>query len=203
MLLTAFEHAQARMPRPDARHRIEHCSVVTQALLDRIKKDGIVIVPHSYEWEHGDKFSSYGEKRWEWMFPNKRGIDMGIPVAGHSDSPISAADPLLRMQCLVTRTSAEGMVIAASQQMSAAAALRIWTVGGAYATFEEKIKGTIAAGCWRTSSCSRQIPRQPPALTIKDIVVERTVMGGKTVYERTADAARLSLYAPGSYHDLL
>ena len=71
---------------------------------------------------HGDKLSSYGENRWEWMFPNKRGIDMGIPVAGHSDSPISAADPLLRMQCLVTRTSAEGMVIAASQRMSAAAA---------------------------------------------------------------------------------
>ena len=52
-----------------------------------------MIVPHSYEWEHGDKFSSYGEKRWEWMFPNKRGIDMGIPVAGHSDSPITQRTP--------------------------------------------------------------------------------------------------------------
>jgi hypothetical protein len=200
MLLTAFEHAQARMPRPDARHRIEHCSIVTQALLDRIKKDGIVIVPHSYEWEHGDKFSSYGEKRWEWMFPNKRAIDMGIPVAGHSDSPISAADPMLRVQCLVTRTSAEGVVIAASQQMSAEAALRIWTVGGAYATSEEKIKGTIAPGMLADFAVLSADPTKTPGLKIKDIVVERTIMGGKTVYQRTADAARLSLYAPGSYH---
>ena len=97
MMLTAVEDAQARQPRPDARPRIEHCSVVRQDLLDRIKQDGVVIVPHSYEWEHGDKLSSYGEKRWEWMFPNKRGIDMGIPVAGHSDSPIGAADPMLRI----------------------------------------------------------------------------------------------------------
>ena len=41
MLLTAFEHAQARMPRPDTQHRIEHCSVVTQALLDRIRRTAL------------------------------------------------------------------------------------------------------------------------------------------------------------------
>ncbi len=63
MVLTAIERAQARNPRPDARHRIEHASVMTQALLDRAKKAGVILVFHSYMWEHGDKLESYGEKR--------------------------------------------------------------------------------------------------------------------------------------------
>ena len=200
MLVTAIERAQAREPRPDARHRIEHCSVVRQDLLERIEGARIVIVPHSYEWEHGDKFASYGAKRWEWMFPNKRGLDMGIAVAGHSDSPISAADPMLRIQCLVTRKGAEGTVFAASQRMRPEDALRIWTTGGAYATFEEKTKGAIAPGMLADFVVLAGDPTRVRPDAIKTITVERAVMGGRTVYERVRDAKRLAAYAPGSYH---
>ena len=42
MVLTAIEHAEAENPRPDARWRIEHASVMNQALLDRAKKDGVI-----------------------------------------------------------------------------------------------------------------------------------------------------------------
>jgi predicted amidohydrolase YtcJ len=121
------------------------------------------------------------------MFPNKRGVDMGITVAGHSDSPISAADPLLRMQCLVTRTSAQGLVIAASQRLSPEAALRIWTVGGAYATFEEHSKGCIVPGMLADFVVLSADPTVNAANAIKDIQVERTVLGGKTVYDRATD----------------
>lgn len=200
MVLTAIEHAQARELRPDARHRIEHCSVVRQDLLDRIKAAHVVIVPHSYEWEHGDKFSSYGEKRWDWMFPNKRGIEMGIAVAGHSDSPISAADPMLRIQCLVTRKSAEGKVYGSSQRMRPEDALRIWTANGAYASFEEQIKGTIAPGMLADFVVLNADPTRTRPDAIKEIQVERTVLGGKTVFERAKDARRIAAYAPGSYH---
>ena len=47
MVLTAIEHAEAKNPRPDARWRIEHASVMNQALLDRAKKDGVILVFHS------------------------------------------------------------------------------------------------------------------------------------------------------------
>ncbi|NDC59644.1 MAG: hypothetical protein EBZ50_12650, partial [Alphaproteobacteria bacterium] len=79
MVLTAFEAAQAANPRKDARHRIEHASVVNQKILDRIKRDEIAIAPHSYELNHGEKFEEYGAQRWEWMHPNKRALEMGIP----------------------------------------------------------------------------------------------------------------------------
>jgi predicted amidohydrolase YtcJ len=200
MVLTAIEHAQAREPRSDARHRIEHCSIVRQDLLERIKRANVVIVPHSYEWEHGDKFSSYGEKRWDWMFPNKRADAMGIAVANHSDSPISAADPMLRIQCMVTRKGKEGTVFAPSQRMAPEAALRIWTAGSAYATHEEKTKGRIAPGMLADFVVLAGDPTRVKPEAIRTIRVERTVLGGKTVYERTRDAAHLAPYAPGSYH---
>lgn len=153
-----------------------------QDLLDRIKKDQVVIVPHSYEWEHGDKLAAYGEQRWEWMFPNKRAVDMGIAVAGHSDWPISAADPMLRIQCLVTRRSAEGLIIASSQRMAASTALRIWTVGGATTTCEEEVKGGIAEEMLADFVVLSADPTATPDDQIKDIRVERTVLGGKVVF---------------------
>jgi predicted amidohydrolase YtcJ len=51
MVLTAIERAEAKNPRPDARWRIEHASVMNQDLLDRAKKDGVILVFHSYMWE--------------------------------------------------------------------------------------------------------------------------------------------------------
>ncbi|HLK60138.1 MAG TPA: amidohydrolase, partial [Chthonomonadaceae bacterium] len=200
MVLTAIERAQQREPRPDARHRIEHCSVVTQELLERIKRAHVVIVPHSYEWEHGDKMESYGAERWDWMHPSKRGLQMGIPVAGHSDSPVSAASPLLRIQCMVTRKSAEGKVYGVSQCMRPEEALRIWTAGGAYATFEEQKKGRIAVGMLADFVVLSANPLQTKSDAIKDITVERTILGGKVVYDRAKDAGKVTAYAPGWYH---
>ena len=114
MLVTAFERALAQAPRPGHRHRIEHGSVLTAELLARIQAAGLVIAPHSYIWEHGDKMENYGAWRWDWMHPARALPDQGIPIAGNSDAPVSAAEPLLQIQAMVTRASAEGKVYGAS-----------------------------------------------------------------------------------------
>ncbi len=145
MVLTAIERAQAANPRPDARHRIEHSSVMNQALLDRAKKAGVILVFHSYMWEHGDKLASYGEKRLAMIHPYRTAIDMGIHVAGHSDSTVSAADPLLRIQDMVTRKGENGVGYGVNQRVSVEEAIKVWTLDGAYATFEEHDKGSISA----------------------------------------------------------
>ena len=118
MVLTAIERAQAKNPRPDARHRIEHASVMNQSLLDRAKKAGVILVFHSYMWEHGDKLASYGEKRLAMIHPYRTAIDMGIHVAGHSDSTVSAADPLLRIQDMVTRKGENGVGYGVNQRVT-------------------------------------------------------------------------------------
>src|SRR5262249_54899025 len=131
MLLEAFEVALKNKPRADHRHRIEHCSVVTPELIARIKKLGLVVAPHSYIYEHGDKMDAYGSWRWGMMHANRSFLDAGIPVAGNSDAPVSAPIPLLRIQDLVRRVSRAGKAYGEKQRIKAVEALRVWTMGGA------------------------------------------------------------------------
>lgn len=182
MLLDAFELALKQSPRADHRHRIEHASVVNQAILDRVKRLGIVLATHSYIWEHGDKMEAYGEWRWPWMHPNGAAIRMGIPVAGTSDSPVSEARPMLRIQSMVTRTSAEGRCYGPEQRVTVDQAIRAWTWGGAFASFEEEQKGVIEAGKLADLVVLDRDPRQTPPSELKDIEVDYTIVGGRVVY---------------------
>ena len=184
MVLNAFASALKQKPRENHRHRIEHCSVVTEDILRRIKALGLVIVPHCYIWEHGDKMEAYGEWRWDWMHPARSLLDLDIPIAGHSDSPVSAADPLLRMQDMVTRMSAEGKVYGARKRIRVEEALRAWTLGGAYASFEEDRKGSIAVGKLADFVILSADPTQVKLDAIKDIAVEMTAIGGRIVFAR-------------------
>lgn len=201
MVLTAIERAEAKNPRPDARWRIEHASVMNQALLDRAKKDGVILVFHSYMWEYGDILQSYGPERISMMHAYRTAIDMGIPVAGHSDSPISAAYPLLRIQDMVTRTSSQGIVNGANQRVSVDEAIKVWTLDGAYATFEENSKGSITPGKLADFVVLQKDPRQVPPNTIKDIVLEATYLAGQKVYTAPAKAVAMIPQPPINYGD--
>ena len=183
MLLEAFDKALARLPRPDHRHRIEHSSVVSPAILQKVRELELVLVLHSYVYEHGDKMEEFGADRWGMMHANRSALDMGIPVAGNSDYGVSAAIPMLRIQSMVTRTSAEGKVYGPEQRISAEEAIRVWTMGSAFSVFEEDIKGSIAAGKLADFVILSADPTAVPVDEIKDIVVHTTVVGGSVVFE--------------------
>jgi predicted amidohydrolase YtcJ len=184
MVLNAFEKALNKLLRKNHRHRIEHCSVVNPRILKRIKELGVVLVLHSYIYEHGDKMEVYGENRWDMMHPNRSALDLCIPVAGHSDYPVSAADPMLRIQSMVTQKTAEGKVYGAKQKISVEQAIHVWTLGSAYASFEEDIKGSIEVGKLADFVILSQNPTKVPPDSIKDIFVEKTFVEGKIKYER-------------------
>ncbi len=184
MVLDAIEKALQETPRNDHRHRIEHCSVANPQILKRVKSLGVVLALHSYIYEHGDKMEDYGSKRWPMMHPNRTALEMGIVVAGNSDSPVSAAEPLLRIQSMVTRKTAEGKVYGSEQKVSVEDAIRIWTMGGAYASFEEDIKGSIETGKLADFVILSQNPTQVSPDSIKDINVEKTFIGGRPVFVR-------------------
>lgn len=201
MVLTAIERAAAKNPRPDARWRIEHASVMNQALLDRAKKDGVILVFHSYMWEYGNILASYGPERLSMMHAYRTAIDMGIHVAGHSDSPISAAYPLLRIQDMVTRKSSQGAAIGENQKVSVDEAIKVWTLDGAYATFEEKIKGSITPGKLADFVVLEKDPRKVAPDTIKDIVLEATYLGGQKVYTAPEKAVAMIPQPPLNFGD--
>ena len=184
MVLTAYEKAQAAYPRPNTRHRIEHCTVVNPALLGRMKALGTVATPFcTYVYYHGEKMAFYGQDRLEWMFAQRSFIDNGIVSTGAADYPCGQYPPLMGIQSCVTRTDMNGNVWGASQRISAEEALKIYTLNGAYASFEEGIKGSIKVGKLADLVVLGSDPTQVDPMTIKDIPVEQTVVGGETVYQ--------------------
>ncbi len=189
MVLDAFEAALAKSPRTDHRHRLEHCSVVNARIVERIRRLGLVVAPHSYIYEHGDKMENFGSARWDWMHANRSFIDAGVPIAGDSDYPVSRAEPLLHLQDMVTRTSAEGKLYGPKQRTTLEQALYVWTMGGAFASFEERVKGSIEPGKLADFVVLSTDPAKVDPLTIKDIAVDMTVIGGKAVYERGSAGA--------------
>jgi predicted amidohydrolase YtcJ len=183
MVLTAMEKAIKSNPRTDPRHRIEHCSVVDDTIMNKIKEIGVVLALHSYEYEHGDQEEEYGSYRWNMMHPTALALKMGIPVAGTSDYSVSQAFPMLRIQSMVTRKGSNGKVYGEAQKVTVEDAIKVWTLGSAYATFEENIKGSIEKGKLADFVILSQDPRTIAPDSIMTIKVLKTVIGGKVVFE--------------------
>ena len=184
MVLTAYEKAQAAFPRVDARHRIEHCTLVNPDLLRRMQALGCVATPFcTYVYHHGEKMPFYGEERLQWMFAQRSFLDYGVMATGATDYPPGPFEPLLGIQSCVTRTDSNGKVWGPNQKVSVEEALKIYTLNGAYASFEEGVKGSIEIGKLADLVVLGDDPTRVDPLGIKDIPVERTIVGGKTVFE--------------------
>ena len=68
-----------KYPRPEQRHRIEHCTLVNPDLIRRIKAIGVIPTPFwTYVYYHGEKWKEYGDEKMEWMFAHRSFLDAGI-----------------------------------------------------------------------------------------------------------------------------
>ena len=185
MVIKAIENAQKAAPRTDARHRIEHCSITNQNILDKIKADGIVPVFHCYMYELGDKMLVYGPQRMAMIHPTKTAMDMGIVYALHSDASVSPYPAMIRLGSAVNReTQASGMVIGANQRIDAEDAIKAYTYGGAYATFEENVKGRLMEGQYADMIVLDTDPTTTNPHNIYNIKVLMTISAGKVVYQQ-------------------
>ena len=184
MVLNAYERVQEMWPRPDPRHRIEHCSLVNPDLLARIKAVGAVPTPfYTYAHYHGNKWVEYGPEKMEWMFAHRSFLDHGIPVAPASDYTPGPYEPLMAIQSMVTRKDFDGRVWGPSQRITVAEAMRICTMGGAYASFEEDIKGSVTVGKLADFAVLASDPHDADPDAIKEIPVLRAVAGGRVTWE--------------------
>ena len=184
MVLRAYERVLRNTSGPNPRHRIEHCSLINDDLLRRIKAAGVVPTPfYTYAHYHGNKWVDYGDEKMESMFAHRSFLDAGIPVAPASDYTPGPYEPMMAIQSMVTRKDVRGRVWGASQRISVSEAMRICTVHGAYASFEEHTKGALVAGRLADFVMLDRDPHEVDPDAIIDIAVLRTVMGGQTTYE--------------------
>jgi predicted amidohydrolase YtcJ len=125
----------------------------------------------------------YGPEKMQHMFAHRSFLDAGIPVAPASDYTPGPYEPLMAIQSMVTRKDQKGRVWGPNQRISVTEAMRICTVHGAYASFEEDLKGMLAPGMLADFVILEKDPHDVDPDSIVDIKVVRTVVGGKTVYE--------------------
>lgn len=182
--LRVYERLQSDRPRKDARFRIEHCTVITDDLVRRIRALGAIPNPFStYVYYHGEKMSEYGEARLNRMFAVRSFLDAGVRVTQTSDYPPGPFEPMMALQSSVTRTDSRGRVWGPKQKVTVEEALRVGTVHGAYASFEEHLKGSLEPGKVADLVVLGQDPLRVDPSKLIGIPVERTMVGGRWVYE--------------------
>lgn len=185
VILTAIERAMAQNPRP-CRHRIEHCGIINENLLSRIKKAGIVPVPNpGFFNENAEIYVKYYGDRVNWMFPLRSYLDNGITAALGSDSPVIEADPMIGLYGALTRADkCSGIVAGKDQRIGIMDAIRMYTYNGAYASLEEKIKGSIEPGKLADLVILSENILDTPVEELKSLKADMTVIDGQIVYER-------------------
>jgi predicted amidohydrolase YtcJ len=184
LLLDQLERTEAELPRPAAHHRIEHCSVITDSILGRMHKLGMIAVPFgSYVHYHGGNLKRWcGEKRLERMFAHRSFLDAQVPVAGSSDFPCGPFEPLLAMQSCVTRTGWDGTPIGLEQRISPREALELYTIGSAYASGEQHRKGRLAPGYLADFVVLGENPLSVDPQRLSAVEVQATYVGGVKVW---------------------
>lgn len=184
IVLNVYERLQKAYYRKDPRFRLEHCTVINDDLIKRIKVLKAIPTPFStYVYWHGEKMKEYGKERLERMFAVKSFLDAGINVTQTSDYPPGPFEPMMAIQSSVTRRDYNGNLWGPSQRITVEEAIKVGTIHGAYASFEEQIKGSLEVGKLADLVILDQNPLKVDPMSIIDIPIQRTMVGGKWSYE--------------------
>ena len=189
--LDALEEAVKERPREDHRHRIEHADNIDGDLLERARKLKLVVAAQPEIVYKLDP--KYPENVMKVAY--KSLIDAGINVSGGSDSPtvpikrrarppMAYPTPLIGMAFAVSRKTKNGTIIDEDESVSVLEALKIYTKNGAYTSFEEDLKGTLAEGKLADLVVLSEDPFKVEPEKIGRIEVEMTIIGGEVVYTR-------------------
>jgi hypothetical protein len=185
MVLDAYEKALTEMPRTGHRHRIEHCGICRPDTIDRIARLGVVPVSQPvFIIEYGDGFIRHlGLDRIQLTYPFRTFLERGIPLVFSSDCPVSAYNPLKSVQAAVTERTGSGQSYALEEAVTVEEALEMFTVTGAFATFEEDVKGAIRPGMLADFAILDEDPRSVEPERLSEISVSATVIGGEFAFE--------------------
>jgi predicted amidohydrolase YtcJ len=182
--LRVYERLQKEFPRKDPRFRLEHCTIINDDLVRRIKALGAIPTPFStYVYYHGEKMRFYGAERLNNMFALRTFIDAGIRPTQASDYPPGEFIPMMALQSEVTRTDIKGNVWGPKQKITVEEAIRVGTINGAYASYEENLKGSLEVGKLADLVVLGRDPLKEDPSTLITIPVERTMAGGRWTFE--------------------
>ncbi|WP_144548000.1 amidohydrolase [Bacillus sp. X1(2014)] len=178
-----------QFPRVKYRDRIIHTSLVREDLIQRLRDPSRIadiqprFVVGDYPWVQ----ERVGEKREQYLYAWKTLLSSGVLCAGGSDAPVEPVDPLLGIHAAVTRRTPgdthEGWN--AKEKLSMLEAVKLFTVGGAYATNEENHKGSISKGKFADFTVySNNLFTMNHPDELLNTEIEMTIVGGEIKYKK-------------------
>jgi predicted amidohydrolase YtcJ len=185
-ILDAFEAAQQAHPVEDPRMILIHSQMAREDQIARMKQLGVTpsfFSAHTYYWgdRHRDIFM--GPERAAAMSPARWAQENGLVFSSHLDTPVVPMQPLQAVWSQVHRISHGGDVIGAEQRVDVMSALRAVTIDAAWQVFQEDRIGSLEPGKLADMIVLSGNPLDDP-MALRELKVERTLVGGATIYRR-------------------
>ena len=180
--LDKIEAALRAHPWPDHRHTLQHCQMATRSDFKRMKTLGVgvnLFSNHLYYWGDAHRAITMGPERAARLDDAGGCLAEGVPLAIHSDAPVTALAPLFTAWCAVNRLSSEGVTLGnETQKISVEEALYAITMGAAYSLKMESEIGSLEVGKRADMAILAEDPIEVDAMALKDISVIGTMVDG-------------------------
>jgi predicted amidohydrolase YtcJ len=187
-VLDIYEEAFRSHPdKKDARWRIEHAQHLSPADIPRFGRLGVIASMQAVHCTSDGPWvvKRLGEKRAEeGAYVWRKLIDSGAVIANGTDVPVEPVDPMPGFYAAMTRRMKDGTAFFPEEKMSRTEALRVYTINGAFAAFEEGIKGSLTPGKLGDITVLSKDILTCPEEEIRSAEVLYTIVGGKILYRK-------------------
>ena len=182
LALDCMESALRKHPAPDHRFTLQHCQLADAAQFRRIRALGLCVnlfPNHHFYWGDQHYAVTVGPERAERMNACATALREGVPLAIHSDAPVTPLGPLFTAWCAVNRRTASGRTLGEHERIGTADALRTITLGAAYTLGLDGEVGSIETGKRADFAVLEDDPETVGGERLKDVRVWGTVQGGR------------------------
>lgn len=188
IVLDACEEAIKANGRRDSRHRIEHAQVLTREDLPRFAGLGVIASMQPTHCITDKRFAEdrLGKERCRYAYAWRSVLEAGGRIAFGTDCPVEPMDPMEGLYAAVTRKDRRGEAGDGwfpEEKLTMEEAVSLYTLGSAYASFEENIKGSIEPGKLADLVALSQNLFQIAENEIMKTKVVYTIFDGKVIYE--------------------
>jgi predicted amidohydrolase YtcJ len=187
-VLDIYEEAfHAHPDAKDARWRIEHAQHLNPADIPRFGALGVIASMQAVHCTSDGPWviKRLGEKRAEeGAYVWRKLLDTGAVLCNGTDVPVEPVDPIPGFYAAVTRKMRDGTAFFPAQRMTRMEALRAYTLNGAYAAFEEDLKGSLTPGKLADITVLSQDIMSCAEDDIPKTEVLYTIVGGQVLYQK-------------------
>lgn len=190
-ILDMFSEAAKANPSSDHRFRIEHAQHMTAKDFDRFKQLNVIASVQPFQAIDDGRWaeSRIGHDRASRTYAFRTFLDDGVHLAFGTDWSVAPLNPLLGIYAAVTRATLDGKNPNGwfpEQKLTVAEAVRAYTMGSAYAEFQENEKGSIIPGRLADMVVLSDDIFTIDPVKIRDTHVLTTVVGGKVVWNSSS-----------------